>query len=115
MVFVTLPTPSISRRTVSPTRSRNWARSMPAPPGSVPEPKNSPGNSLVAREACASASASVNCQSRPAARHSLTTSPLSTTRPASSLCRMGRISSAETTVEEMLLAKHLECCGPKPL
>ena len=29
--------------------------------------------------------------------------------------RRGRISSTETTAEEMLLAKDLECWGPKPL
>jgi len=45
---------------------------------------------------------------------SLTTTPLMVMRPIRR-SRRGRISSAETTVEEILLAKDLLCCGPKAL
>ena len=104
--LVTDPIPSISSLTTSPTRSWNLACSTPAPFVKVPEPKNSPGYRRVPFDTCAIASPIVNCHL--SVLHTDAGSSLMKTRPVRSLAR-GRISSAETTTGEMLLAKDFEC------
>lgn len=59
-ILVRLPTPPIERVSLSPGAIIALF-SIPAPPGNVPEPNNSPGTRVSSCEANAIASASVKC------------------------------------------------------